>query len=85
MFREIGLIDFVIKILYEMYINGWLLKKPQSHDTVLEAGKFSNRVQEIINLEDNIVSQEIELLSASISTFLFLVIKNSYQNSLYVV
>ena len=85
MFREVGVIDFVIKILHELFINGWLLNKCLTHDAVIENDNFSSRVQEINDQQNNFISQEIELLSESISNFLFLVIKNSYENSLYVV
>ena len=59
-----GCIDFCIKILYELHINGLLSTKQEAFD-------------------DETTKQEVNALIDVLSTFLQIICKNNYENSLY--
>lgn len=69
-FRELGVIDLVIKLLYELFIHGWLQK--EKDDPVFDMDNFSGRLHEFKDLEsdDMLFTQEIDQLTACISVFL---------------
>nr|CAR82067.1 TPA: calcium release channel IV1b [Paramecium tetraurelia] len=74
--REIGCIDYVNKIIYELNINGLLY---EDKDQIRQ-----DEIQEEVQ-DEELFQQDINQLIDALSSFLQLVCKNSSDNSLYVV